>query len=339
MTPFSSVLAGIRTVNRASRLWVVYWLWNLVFALVVVLPLSVVLFRDLGHSLYAGRLFPNFELQYLSEMMTQTRAWPLITLAPAMALVAAGYALASVFLSGGTLWLYRDPLPRYMPSVFYQGCGRHFGRLVWLLALSLPAYAIALIPSALLSAGAKKIWGEGIEAGPLAISSWFGAAVAVMLLLAVNLVFDYARIHMVVEDVRNPFRAALEGWRRVVRNPGRTAGTYALVCLILVAFTLAYRAGSGLLPRTAPFWLAAAFLWQQVYVVARIWTRLVFYASQTRVYESLPAPCEPPAPIPEPGPEAAQTEPPAEPEAAGVESAAEAQPPEASPAPPEPPES
>jgi hypothetical protein len=295
MSPVDALREGLGCVNRVKRMWAVYWLWNTAFALVVVLPVSAVLFRDLGHSLYAGRMFENFEVQWLIEFYQQTHLWPAIVLAPVAVLAAGGFLLAGTFLAGGALWTFRDPSPRFVPAVFYQGCGRNFARLVWLLLLSLPFYAAVLLIGGSLNALASKVWGEGLEAHPLVIFGWFRLALVALLALAVNMVFDYAKIRMVAEDLRNPWRALAGSAALVARNFGPAAGTFALVAAIGLALSAAYLLLSNLLPRGAMGWLALALLLQQACIVGRIWVRLTFYAGQTRMYEALTAPPREPA--------------------------------------------
>ena len=123
----------------------------------------------------------------------------------------------------------------------------------------------------------------------------------VLMTYGLILVFEELRSMLVGDDVHG------------VQPPAILSGTLPLsdlmtypvyrlfisaVCLLLALFTLAYGLAANLLPRGAAVWLALAFLLQQAYMLARVWVRLLFYASQTRLYESLAAPAPAPAAVP-----------------------------------------
>ena len=105
-----------------------------------------------------------------------------------------------------------------------------------------------------------------------------------MLLGATNLVLDYAKIRAVVEDRRSMIGAFLAGLRFVVRRPWKTSGLYLLNGIVSVIVLLAYAISAPGVDETgASTWLA--FLIGQLYVLARLWTKLLFYASQTSFFQ------------------------------------------------------
>ncbi len=104
-------------------------------------------------------------------------------------------------------------------------------------------------------------------------------------LVFTNLVFDYAKIRAVVEDRRSMIGALLGALRFVRRHPKATVGLYLLngmlVVLVLVGYALTV---PGTEIDTAPIW--APLLIGQAYVIARLFTKLTFYASQTAYFQS-----------------------------------------------------
>jgi hypothetical protein len=114
----------------------------------------------------------------------------------------------------------------------------------------------------------------------LALYALFGA-----LLLAANVVFDYARIRAVVEDRRSMLLALQASMRFVWRNAGRVLGLYAVnaaVWLVVIAvWALAAPSSGG---AGALMWLG--FVLTQVYVAARLFLKLQFVASQTSLFQA-----------------------------------------------------
>jgi len=107
----------------------------------------------------------------------------------------------------------------------------------------------------------------------------FGLLVAV-----VNLVFDYAKIRAVVEDRRSMVGALRAGARFVWRHRAATAGLYLAVGALFAVVLAAYAAvAPGV---WGPGWSTARGLAiAQLYVLARLWVKLVFYASQTSLFQ------------------------------------------------------
>jgi hypothetical protein len=108
----------------------------------------------------------------------------------------------------------------------------------------------------------------------------FGLALA-----AVSLVFDYARVRAVVEDRRSMLGAVVAGWRFVRRRPGMCAGLYLANGLALLGVMASYALvapGAG----GAGWALWLAFLTGQAYVVARLASKLLFYASEIALFQS-----------------------------------------------------
>jgi hypothetical protein len=106
-----------------------------------------------------------------------------------------------------------------------------------------------------------------------------------LLLLPINMVFDYAKIRAVVEDRRSMVGAVLAAIRFIRRRPHETVGLYllngGLFLTVLTAYAiLAPSPGSG----SPSMWIGFAV--GQAYVVARLCTKLVFYASQTSFFQS-----------------------------------------------------
>lgn len=205
--------------------------------------------------------------------------------APVMG-VALLYLLLWLFLVGGVLDRYaRNRVVR--TQAFFTACGTFFVRFVRLGLLGLLGYGLLfwLLHGWLFDdfwQWATRDWTVERNAFflRLALYAVFGS-----LLLAWNIVLDYAKIRAVVEDRRSMLGALVAGARFVVRHPGRTLGLYGLNAALFVVIILAYAvvapgaAGAGFAA-----WLAFAI--GQAYVAARLFVKLQFYASQTALFQA-----------------------------------------------------
>ena len=109
-------------------------------------------------------------------------------------------------------------------------------------------------------------------------------AIFALLLVLVNIVFDYAKVRAVVEDRRSMIGAIIAGARFVRRNAAAVASLYLLTASLFLGLLLVYAvAAPGASSTGAGFWLGFAI--GQLYLLGRLWIRLVFFASETALFQ------------------------------------------------------
>ena len=202
----------------------------------------------------------------------------------ALSALVALYFVVWAFFVGGVL----DRLARQrrvMSAGFFSACGIYFFRFFRLAVLAGLAYWLLF--------GVVHRWLFGDLYGSLthdltverdafvlrvALYAFFGA-----ILFFTNLIFDYAKIRAVVEDRRSMIGTFLAAVRFVRRRPVATICLYLLngTLWVIVAAVYALVAPGGAGPG---IW--AAFAIGQVYVITRLFAKLVFYASQTAYFQS-----------------------------------------------------
>jgi hypothetical protein len=122
------------------------------------------------------------------------------------------------------------------------------------------------------------------ERRAFAVRAALYALFGVLLVLA-NIVFDYAKIRIVVEDRRSVLGGLAAALRLLARRPGATFGLYALNAVTFVVLLGVWSmiapgvTGSGL-----EMWLALTV--GQLYVLARLLVKLQFLASQTALFQA-----------------------------------------------------
>ena len=213
-------------------------------------------------------------------------------LAVTIAGAAAACVLLWTFLSGGVI----DRLARDRPTRsdgFFAACGRHFWRLLRLGALALLAYGFLFewvhprifdrTYPLLVRDTTAETTAAAVRAGGYLV---FGA-----LLLIVNVIFDYARIRIVVEDRRSAMAATGASLRFARLHRGRVCRLYALNAAAFLLLVAAYAVLNPGLPAQGPsMW--AALIAGQAYIVARHFLKLTFYASEAALFQSLLAHAE-----------------------------------------------
>jgi hypothetical protein len=208
-----------------------------------------------------------------------------IELAPAIAGATAAWLVLWSFLSGGVI----DRLARGRRTRshgFFAACGVHFwrflrlGAIAWLVYAFLFEYVHGWIFTMAIETLTKNVAVErtafAYRAGGYLV---FGA-----LLVLFSILFDYARVRIVVEDRRSAIGALLAGGRFVARHGGAVVGLYGLNAVAFLLVVALYAAiapgapGSGL-----SMWLALGL--GEAYILARHYLKLLFYASETAFFQ------------------------------------------------------
>jgi hypothetical protein len=299
MTIYQALLQGTRSLHQARRMLVVFYAAATLPAVIGAVVVMTVPFVSLGQSTWAVALGNNLDASWVAELIAKSTMPSLPVLVAVLGLAALARIL-QLFLLGGTLQIFGVGEP-FTAAAFFGGCGRYFWRLVRLALFSLVFFAVAVAIGAGLNMAGRKIWVEGSDATPLVYWSWFLAASLACLLGLCSLALDYAAIRLSVEDSRKSVRAYLGAFRFICHAPFRIIGLYITLWLVALLFLAAYLGVSKLVPQTSLSLVFLLFLVRQFTVVARAWSRLLFYSAQCALYHDLrpiSLPVEPP-PLPE----------------------------------------
>jgi hypothetical protein len=196
------------------------------------------------------------------------------------------YLLAWTFLAGGIIDRYARQRP-IRAAGFFAASGVHVFRLLrlavvagvvywWLFAYVHPWLFVEWFPNRTRTMAVER----DVLFWRVALYVLFGA-----LLVMVNVIFDYAKIRIVVEDRRSALGGLSAAMRFVWRQRGRVAALYALnslAFLILIAIWALVAPGA----RGGGLTLGLGFLVAQFYVLARLALKLQFLASETALFQS-----------------------------------------------------
>jgi hypothetical protein len=199
--------------------------------------------------------------------------------------VTAAWMVVWSFLSGGVL----DRLARGRRTRahgFFAACGMHFWRLLrlgvmaWIIYAFLFRFVHGWIFSDVFAWLTRDMT---VERTSFAVRV-LGYALFGALLITCNIIFDYARIRIVVEDRRSAIAAAFAGARFVRRHAAGVLGLYLLNGLAFLLLVAVY----GLVAPGAPragvlMWIMLAF--GELYILGRHVLKLVFYASETAFFQ------------------------------------------------------
>jgi hypothetical protein len=317
---------GVRRVNNAPVILASVFLVTLLAALPFSFVLREALRTSFGHSLAADEAARGVNYEWWTEFSAQASgmATTFVTSVIGFAAVldnlstlldrgarpgaiiwlGGAYLVLWLFLAGGIIDRYARDRP-IRSHGFFAACGASFFRLLRLAPIMGLAYYVlfrfvhgwlfgdfySLVTREVSVERTAFLW-------RLALYAVFG-----LLLVSANAIFDYAKVRAVVEDRRSMLGALLAALRFVRRRAGTVATLYVLNGLLFIGVIALYAIVAPGAGHAGPvMWLG--FTVSQTYLLARLWVRLVFFASEVSLFQNQLAYtgyiATPPVPLPEP---------------------------------------
>jgi hypothetical protein len=298
---------GMRRVNRAPAVLLGVWALTVLISLPLTATLRGMLRDHLGESLAADTAASGVNYDWMQEFTSQATGVG-ATFGPAVlgfgavvdnlsafidndrkpiVIIAAASAYIGlwIFLAGGIIDRYaRDRVTD--AHGFFAASGVFFFRFLRLGVLMAVAYGLLfryLHPWLFNTIYPRLTYDLTVERTAflirVALYAVFGFSLA-----ACNILFDYAKVRAVVEDRRSMLGAAAAGARFIWRNRGAAVGLYLVdVALFAIVLALYGLVAPGAGEAGWSMWLA--LLVGQLYVLGRLWVKLVFWASETALFQ------------------------------------------------------
>jgi hypothetical protein len=307
MTPMEAWRDGVRRVAGAPSILVGVWLMTTLVSLPLTLALRGEIGSHLGASVAAETAASGVNYEWMQEFADQSSgigatlrptilgfgavldnlsafmdntARPIVIVG-----AAATYIALWLFVAGGIIDRYARRRTTGVQG-FFAASGVFFFRFLRLAVVMFVVYGLLfgylhpwlfdrLYPRLIRSVNVERT-AFFIRAGFYLL---FGLALG-----GCNLVFDYAKVRAVVEDRRSALGALASGIRFVRRNGGAAITLYLLDLALFAATLLAYAAvapGAGGIGLT--MWVGFAIA--QLYVLARLTVKLIFWASETALFQ------------------------------------------------------
>jgi hypothetical protein len=300
------LVEALARVARAPVIVLGLWLATAAASLPLTLLVRADIVNQLDDSLEAGTLASGADYDWMQEYQSQASGAS-ATLTPnvigfaavldnlsafvdrdgrpvVIVATAAGYLLLMTFLAGGAI----DRLARNRPTRstgFFSAAGTCFPRLLRLAAVSAIVYGIILGPyHAWVFQIVRQVTRDMTAERSTFLVQLGGYAAFLLPLAAAALLFDYARVRVVVEDRRSAVGAILAAASFIRRNLGTVLAIYAfnvLVFLFILGVYALVAPGAG--ESGAGFWLG--FIVSQAYIAARLGAKLLFWSSEAVLFE------------------------------------------------------
>jgi hypothetical protein len=299
MTVRMALKEAFRMSQRARpAVWVLF-LTNLGLAALAAIPVYRGILRSTGHSLMGERLWAGFQVDWLIDFQFAS-----VGSLDRYAAVIALFGLLSIpintILSGGVLCCFRESQLPFSLSAFFQNAGRYAGRLIRLMILGLFCYWILFRT---LNQGLNKLISDNTHDWQSDRTVFALQAAACLLLFlglaSVNLVIDYARVKLVLEDGTSAAGAFLSSLAFGISRFRRAVTVYAIPSACGVALLGIYwlvvpwsvintpLVEGTWAPYRGPLTVALLFLGQQLVMYGRYWFRVATWGGEWSYYSGV----------------------------------------------------
>ena len=296
MTSRAAIKQGFSLARRGrAAVWVLF-LANLGLAALAALPIYRGILQFTGQSLMSQELLRGLPIDWLTDFSLNSPG----SFARYAAVIAV-FGLLSIpvntILAGGVLGRLRNLDTPFSLGEFVRDTCRYAWRLVRLMILGLICYWIVF---RLLNQGLGNVidkWTYDWQSDRADFWVRLGASLLLLLGLGfVNLIIDYARVKLVMEDGSSAAGAFLCSLGFCLTRFRRAVTVYALPTLCGIALLGLYRlvvpwslinapvAEAGWTQYRGPLLVALLFIVQQVVIFGRYWFRVATWASEWSYY-------------------------------------------------------
>ncbi len=311
MKVFINFVKGFHTSRKYFRMVIMLLVFNLLFSLILAVPMYTSLEESIGRSEAGDRIVKGNDYIWWEEFRDQSRGLettftPSIlgkgavldnfvhlihfgeTNLPRIILVfGALYILLHTFLSGGIISVLAGETSIFSIKGFFSGAGKLASRFFLLMILSWIFFFLVIVLKNFFSTIAESVTSTAIsEVFPFYLSLIFSILVYALFLFF-QMVFDYARIKTALEDSQNVMLTIKDAFIFVFKNFGTTMGLFYLLLLANLVLTVVYILLKEIIPQTSLVGITAIFIIQQIFICSFIWIRCWLYSSQLELYKYL----------------------------------------------------
>ncbi len=276
---------GLKTTNKRWKMVIYLWLINFIFSILMITPFYFLLRQEFSHSLMGDRVYHGFDLLWFGDLAFKYKSFytPLLgwLLVPGLF-----YLLFFVFLNGGILGRIAASEEELSFKNFLADCSQYFFRFFRVFLLSIVGYLLVLVLLFRVISAFFSLWTKNAPSEwPLIYASNFKFLIAILLFSIVRMFFDYVRVRLVVEGSKKTIRATILNFSFLGRRFFRAWALYLLVGVVVVILGLVYLGLWRFFPQSGVF-LIGFFIIQQLYLLSRMWTRLLFFSTEYHFFKT-----------------------------------------------------
>ena len=310
MKSLINAIKGFKATKKAVRMVALLFILNLFFSAILAVPMYHSLKDSFGDSLVGERMAKGFDMLWWEEYRDQSEGlertftpsvigkgailnnleslvlMTFSSLPPAVLIFGLVYIIFRTFLAGGILSTFDRRETQFSLKKFFGGAGIYFFPFALVMLLSWVFYfgVLDILYRGFSSIRNSVAQTSFSEVTPFYLGLFF-SVILLFILLLLQMLFDYARIQIVVEQRKNILIAVRDALTFTVKHPGSTLALFYMLMLVNILITLVYLLIQNLIPQNSVLGVIFVFLLQQIFIFTVIFTRCWLYASEMDLYK------------------------------------------------------
>lgn len=278
---------GIKNTGHNRKFLLILWCTNACLAVILTLPIYSMLIDNLGHSLLSDQLAVEFNyfwfVQFMSLYDTTLQELPLLFYA-----VVGIYLLMQTLYFGGLVAVFDNLKKNHVTDFFYGGV-RYWYRFMKVLIISLFFFAIAFFIDDLINSLVTEIFKDTEMVFTEFVLRSLRYLILLFLIGVVTIISDYSKVSMAIDEEMSA-RKGIGNAIIFIKNNFRILFTvFFLVAIIGAVGGLVYNIVETYVPRTPFYFLIISFILQQMLIIFRLFTKMLFCSTEVIIYKDFSA--------------------------------------------------
>jgi hypothetical protein len=278
---------GIRYTGKNRKFLLLLWCTNACLAVIMTLPVYSMLIDNLGHSLLSDQLAVEFNylwfVQFMSLYGTTLQQLPLVFYA-----VVGIYLLVQTFYFGGFVAVFDNFKKNHVSDFFYGGV-RYWYRFIKVLFISLFFFALVFFIDDMINDLVSEIF----SSREMIFTEFILRSVRYIILLffigVVTIISDYSKVIMAIDEEKS-VKKGIENAIIFIKKHFRIVFFIFLTVAIIGGIGgLIYNIVETYVPRTPFYFLIISFILQQMLIIFRLFTKMLFCATEVIIYKDFSA--------------------------------------------------
>ena len=263
----------------------VYLLWgtNIVFSLVLTIPILTMLQDNLSHSLWSSKL--ALELDYFWLLQFQNSNQNLFDKMPTLFFGLVGLnILIQKLYQGGLIAVFNNPKKNHISDFFYSGVK------LWYRFIKVSFIAIALLAMAFFVDSKIDIVTEYVTVGSnsVFIDIIFRSVRYLTLLFLIGIISilsEYTQIYLSLNNSQKIRTAFKEVLTFIKKRFFLVFATFLIVSIIGALGAVVYNVVAIFIPRSPFYFLILTFILQQMLIIFRLAITMLLYATEVYLFK------------------------------------------------------
>jgi hypothetical protein len=318
MTTSQAITFGLRATWRNKWMVLIFFGCNLLMAAAIAAPMHVAIADHLGNSMMGEKMAQGFDYFWLTEF--QLAHAPLLkSFSIAIVWGSVLFLALNTVLSAGAFEVFRSTVaPRSNPAVsdfaaeeagsrfpglhaFGRGVGKYFLRFARITIIASVFYFVAFwFWQNIMALGVDRLFEDAVAERGHFYTEWLRWALLIFTVFVVNMIVEYAKADMVIDEHNSAFGAIGHAAGFVFANFGRVLAIYLSLGLLTLLAIFLYSVFARFFPQSSVatvfiwFLVAQALLWMRWMFRLSSWAAAVAYYSSRRAQVAVtqPAPVE-----------------------------------------------